>query len=93
MNGVIKSSSQIYCCHGRVALKKAYNYYQLRQISLPWNYPLSRSLALQSGSLADYPYVDKLGLWYISVNFGAEKGPVSPNWCDQLDREKAVIKG
>jgi len=29
-NGVIKSSSQIYCCHGRVALSKAYDHYQLR---------------------------------------------------------------
>ena len=32
-NGVIESSCQIYCCHGRVALSKAYNYYQLREIS------------------------------------------------------------
>ena len=30
-NGVIKSNSQIYCCHGRVALSKAYNYYQVMQ--------------------------------------------------------------
>jgi len=29
LNGVIKSSSQIYCCHGRMALSKTYNYYQL----------------------------------------------------------------
>ena len=27
-----KSSSQIYCYHGRVALSKAYSYYQLRQL-------------------------------------------------------------
>ena len=27
---VIKSSSQIYCCHEREALSKAYNYYQLQ---------------------------------------------------------------
>ena len=27
-NGVIKSNSQIFCCHGRVALSKAYNCYQ-----------------------------------------------------------------
>ena len=33
----MKSSSQIFCCHGRVALSKAYNYYQLRQLSWPWN--------------------------------------------------------
>ena len=32
-NGVIKLRSQIYCCHGRVALSKAYNY-QVRQLSL-----------------------------------------------------------
>jgi len=25
------------CCHGRVALSKAYNYYQLRKLSWPWN--------------------------------------------------------
>jgi hypothetical protein len=25
-NGVMKSSSHIYCCHGRVALSKAYKY-------------------------------------------------------------------
>ena len=27
---MIKSSSQIYCCLGRVALSKVYNYYQLQ---------------------------------------------------------------
>ena len=32
-NGVIKSNSQIYCYHGRVALSKAYNCYQLRGLS------------------------------------------------------------
>ena len=30
-NGVIKSNSQIYCCHGRVALSEAYSYYQRRE--------------------------------------------------------------
>ena len=32
-SGVIKSNSQIYCCHGGVALSKAYNYYQRRALS------------------------------------------------------------
>ena len=35
-NGVIKSNSQIYCCHERVALSKAYNYYQRRELSGAW---------------------------------------------------------
>ena len=43
MNGVIKSSSQIYCCHGRVAASKAYNYYQLREVSSCW--PMSRTVS------------------------------------------------
>jgi len=33
LNGAIKSSSQIYCCHGRVALSKTYSCYQLRKLS------------------------------------------------------------
>jgi len=33
LHGVIKSSSQIYCCRGRVALSKAYNYFQLGVIT------------------------------------------------------------
>ena len=32
-NGLIKSNSQIYCCHGRVTLSKAYDYYQRRELS------------------------------------------------------------
>ena len=32
-NGVMKSNAQIYCCHGKVALSEAYNYYQLRNLS------------------------------------------------------------
>ena len=35
-NGVIKSNSQIYCCHGRVALSKAYNYYHLSPTPTLW---------------------------------------------------------
>ena len=31
-NGVTKSNSEIYCCHGRVALSKAYKYNQLREL-------------------------------------------------------------
>ena len=33
---MIKSNSQIYCCHERVALSKAYNYYQRRELSGTW---------------------------------------------------------
>jgi len=33
LNGAVKSSSQIYCCHAKVAASRIYNYYQLGQIS------------------------------------------------------------
>ena len=33
----MESNSQICCCHRRVALLKAYNFYQLRELSGTWN--------------------------------------------------------
>ena len=32
---MIKPNSQIYCCHGRVALSQAYNYYQFLDLLAP----------------------------------------------------------
>ena len=40
---------------------------------------------LEDSKLADYAYVDMLASWYTSVNFGAKRNPVSPNWWAQID--------
>jgi len=41
---------------------------------------LSGSSSSSSDGLAGFSKVDMLGVWYTSVNFGAEKSLVSPNW-------------
>ena len=52
----------------------------------------SISLKYETASvgLAAYFQVNMLVVRYESVNFGAEKSLVSPNWRDKVDREREV---
>jgi hypothetical protein len=51
--------------------------------------PLYFQVANFSG-LTGYSQVDVAGVWYKSVNFGAERCRASPNWGDEIGSDKGT---